>query len=183
MLGTAPYQAPWGASPESSRPSRPWHACRASSPLRGKSPNFSRWVPVAPHFLKDTNPPPRLCESSAARYHGRNADALLDVGNSKDRRPGITPQELAERQLQRGNLALARAAKERALSQESAALKREKMAYARALGAAASSKAIDQIYADHRMEWNDAEGPKTSMQRNRSLSSAPSRVERSRWLT
>ena len=156
MLGEEPLKAPWGASTSRARPSRPWQVVRrSSSPARGASPSrssnrdiCSRWEPVAPTFLRDSQPTPRLHEAPAARMDGLQADASLGWFESCDPAVGLTPQELIERQSQRGKLAMLRLSREKAVSRESAALKREKMAYARALGAAASSQAIDQIRHD-----------------------------------
>ena len=61
---------------------------------------------------------------------------------------GLTPDELHERQEQRGRLALLHANREREVKQESAALVREKRAYARALGKAASRQAIEQLQVE-----------------------------------
>jgi len=158
MLGNAPLQAPWGASPSRSRPppGRPWQVVRrASSPARGSSPqrssrdnNCSRWEPVTPKFERDSLPTPRLSEAAAARTTGLDADASLSWFDSCDPAVGLTPQELIERQAQRGKLAQLRLERERAVARESAALKREKAAYARALGAAASLRAVEQMRQD-----------------------------------
>ena len=158
MLGTAPLQAPWGATPSRSRPppGRPWQVVRrASSPARGSSPqrsshdnNCSRWEPVTPKFERDSLPAPRLSEAAAARTTGLDADESLSWFDSCDPAVGLTPQELIERQAQRGKLAQLRLERERAVAREGAALKREKAAYARALGAAASLRAVEQMRQD-----------------------------------
>lgn len=76
---------------------------------------------------------------------GLEANEALGYFESCDPAIGLTPQELIERQESRGKLAMMRLSKEKAVAREGAALKREKLAYARALGAAASSQAIDML--------------------------------------
>lgn len=88
----------------------------------------------------------RLHEAGAAREEGKQ-QASSDAVWIEPYDPAIalTPQELQERQAQRGKLAMMKSQRAQAIARESEALAAEKRAYARALGRAASSNAIDML--------------------------------------
>lgn len=158
MLGDGPLMAPWGTTPSRARPHRPWQVRRSSSPgCRSSSSSCSRWepstIPTTPTYLRRAGEPLTLRETASARLEGlEQYDAASSLGWFESFEPavGLTPQELIERQNQRGKLAMLRLEREKEIARESVALKREKMAYARALGAAASSQAIEQMCQDKR---------------------------------
>ena len=157
MLGGAPLSAPWGQRSSSpARPSRVWQVKRHASPSKaGGGGQCSSWQPTAPAYLRaaprgaSSPPPSSLREAAAARAEGLHASSAAkdDDGWFEPFEPaiGLTPQELEERQAQRGKLAMLRSQREQAVTRETEALAREKRMYARALGKAASHQAIDQL--------------------------------------
>lgn len=159
MLGDAPLSAPWGRRSSSpARPQRVWQVKRQPSPAKSaERSHCSTWTPTAPTYLRGaprgvaSPTPTTLRETVAARAEGlHRTTADGDEGWFEPFEPaiGLTPQELEERQAERGKLAMLRSQREQAVARENAALQREKRMYARALGKAASSQAIDLLKSE-----------------------------------